>query len=259
MKWPRRLLDSELSEFEQQVLRAGQQEAPARGAERRVLARLAAGAAVTGAVAASKGATAATVAGQTTQGATYLKLGLGALLLAGAAAVTAVVGLAPEGSQGSAVDTAPPVVPPERTPERTDGPEKIAPEPHAGPASTESEPAPTSAPPVATRGAERPKEAENDSSLSAELRRIQSARELLHAGDAAGALRELAAYRAQFPKGSLHQEATVLRVESLTRAGQRSAAVKLARNFLESYPRSSYGRRLRSLLPELGDEGARER
>ncbi|MEB2310366.1 MAG: hypothetical protein OZ928_00890 [Polyangiaceae bacterium] len=88
-------------------------------------------------------------------------------------------------------------------------------------------------------------------SLADEVRRLAQARGRLQAGDAAGALAALDAYRADFPRGSLRTEAAVLRVEALARQGQRSAAVALAKRLLAAPGGAAYAQRLRSLLPEL--------
>jgi hypothetical protein len=83
-------------------------------------------------------------------------------------------------------------------------------------------------------------------SLAAELDAIRPAKARLAAGDAAGALARVRQYRAQFPKGRLAVEATVIEVEALVKLGQRSAAEKLAAPLLQG--ESPYAARLRTLL-----------
>lgn len=88
--------------------------------------------------------------------------------------------------------------------------------------------------------------AASEPSLAAELDAIRPAKARLASGDAAGALAQVRQYRAQFPKGRLGVEATVIEVEALVALGQRSAAERLAAPLLKGD--SPYAARLRTLL-----------
>lgn len=91
-----------------------------------------------------------------------------------------------------------------------------------------------------------PEVAASEPSLAAEMDAIRPAKARLASGDAAGALAQVRQYRAQFPKGRLGVEATVIEVEALVALGQRSAAEKLAAPLLKGD--SPYAARLRTLL-----------
>jgi TolA-binding protein len=99
--------------------------------------------------------------------------------------------------------------------------------------------------PVAAGGSAVPPIA--SSSLADEVGALEGARAALARGDADAALRALDRYRATFPRGVLSQEATVLRVEALSRKGDRAAASDLARRFVDAHPESPTTERVRSL------------
>ncbi|HEX8793712.1 MAG TPA: outer membrane protein assembly factor BamD [Polyangiaceae bacterium] len=86
------------------------------------------------------------------------------------------------------------------------------------------------------------------SSVPSELAALQQARAALGAGDPARALSMLDAYGARFPHGAMAQEAVVLRIEALVRAGDRPAAQRAADAYLGANPQSPYVDRIRSLL-----------
>jgi hypothetical protein len=86
------------------------------------------------------------------------------------------------------------------------------------------------------------------SSVRAELASLDQARAALAAGDAPRALSLLDAYRASFPRASMTQEATVLRIEALARAGAAAAARRVGTAFLEAHPGTPYAARVRSLI-----------
>jgi len=86
------------------------------------------------------------------------------------------------------------------------------------------------------------------SSMPSELAALQQARAALGAGDPARALSMLDAYGARFPHGAMTQEAAVLRIEALVRAGDRPAAQRAADAYRRAYPQSPYLDRIRSLL-----------
>lgn len=89
-------------------------------------------------------------------------------------------------------------------------------------------------------------------SITLELSQIEAARGALRAGDPARSLRLLSEYSQQHPKGSLRTEATVLRIEALSAAGDHAAASRLGKQFLAQSPNGPYARRIRSLLAQAG-------
>lgn len=87
--------------------------------------------------------------------------------------------------------------------------------------------------------------------LRAEAQALDAARELLARGDATGALVQLGDYDWRFAGGSLREEALLLRIESLARAGDGATAAAFARRFLKTYPTSVHVDRVAALLREL--------
>jgi TolA-binding protein len=82
------------------------------------------------------------------------------------------------------------------------------------------------------------------SELRDEIRLMDQARAALRAGSADKALALLARYAQRYPEGAFRQEATVLQLEALERAGQRSKASSLARKFLDEHPESPHVERV---------------
>jgi hypothetical protein len=72
--------------------------------------------------------------------------------------------------------------------------------------------------------------------LADELDVLQRARSALGGGDPARALGELDRYDRVLRGRKLQSEATLLRIEALSRAGQAEQAAQLARRFIESNP-----------------------
>ncbi|MGA2449044.1 MAG: hypothetical protein ABTD50_10240 [Polyangiaceae bacterium] len=85
-------------------------------------------------------------------------------------------------------------------------------------------------------------------SFALELSTLDQARAAVADGEPARALSILGEYSAQFPRGAMGPEAAVLRVEALLSAGDRAAAERVARAFLQNNPTSPYGPRVKSLL-----------
>lgn len=115
------------------------------------------------------------------------------------------------------------------------------------------EPAPTGSvsftPPPRAAAPAGPQPTESStSSMPSELAALQQARAALGAGDPARALSMLDAYVTRFPHGVMAQEAAVLRIEALVRAGDRPAAQRAADAYLAAHPQSPYLDRIRSLL-----------
>jgi hypothetical protein len=88
------------------------------------------------------------------------------------------------------------------------------------------------------------------SSMTAELATLETAHAALSSGNPARALSILDDYASRFPHASMAPEATVLRIDALTRAGDPSAAKRVADAFLVTNPQSPYAARIRSLVGE---------
>jgi TolA-binding protein len=102
--------------------------------------------------------------------------------------------------------------------------------------------------PVATpsRARKAPPSASTD--ITGEITAITLVRGVLDKGDARGALAVLDRYQQDYPHGALAPEATVLRIEALQQAGERSRAKVLGEAFLKAHPKSPHAQRVRSLL-----------
>jgi TolA-binding protein len=84
------------------------------------------------------------------------------------------------------------------------------------------------------------------SSLRAELAALDAARSTLASGDSVGALAFLDAYFRTFPRGRLHPEAEVLRMDALAKGGRVDDARKYAQEFLRRHPNSVLAARVQS-------------
>jgi outer membrane protein assembly factor BamD (BamD/ComL family) len=91
-------------------------------------------------------------------------------------------------------------------------------------------------------------------SLSAELSLIETARTALREGRARDALAALDEHRSRFARGAFEEEAAVLRIEALAKAGDSATASRLARSFLDTRPHSPYASRVRRALASVGAE-----
>ncbi len=242
----KRLLDDPATDdLEADVLRFARREGPSLEARAKILAALGAGAVTaassTGEAAASQSAQASTsIAPAAAKSGVVLKvLALGAAIAAPLALWFAVSqrGRAPQPVlKPNVVQTQAPAAAPVAVPQ--------APQPNPAPAVTQLEDLPVL--PSAARSAAP--STSNQPSLADEVKAIQRAKAALSAGNASGALKELDAYKQSFPRGSLSQEATVLRIEALAASGNRSAANKLGEAFLKNNEKSPYAARVRSVL-----------
>jgi outer membrane protein assembly factor BamD (BamD/ComL family) len=77
---------------------------------------------------------------------------------------------------------------------------------------------------------------------------LERARGAMASGNPAQALAVLDTYTDRFPYPALLPEATVLRIEALTKAGDPSAARRAADAFLAANPASPYADRIRTIL-----------
>ncbi len=91
-----------------------------------------------------------------------------------------------------------------------------------------------------------------DMRIAEQIRIVEASRAALHAGDPLKALDWLDTYDTEFPKGALHEEAIVLRIESFVRTGRYREATERANAFLESRPKSPYAARVRDSLSAAG-------
>jgi hypothetical protein len=74
------------------------------------------------------------------------------------------------------------------------------------------------------------------SSLAAEIALLDEARRAQNAGQFEYALDVLARYQREHPRGELRRESDVLKLETLSRLGERNEAADLARHFLQAFP-----------------------
>ena len=88
------------------------------------------------------------------------------------------------------------------------------------------------------------------SGLGAEIKALDAVRSSMSAGDASGALAALDAYDRSFPRGTLQQEAVLLRIDALMRAGRTDEARKLGHAFLAEHPSTPHRKRILTLLRE---------
>ena len=118
---------------------------------------------------------------------------------------------------------------------------KAAPSVGIAPRAPSSEPAaPASTPSPAAR-------------LTEETRAVGAIRTSLQKGDTREALHLLDSYEAEFPRGVLAEEAEVLRIETLGRAGDKAEAARRASRFLAERPSSPHAARVRTMTTRLSE------
>jgi len=185
-------------------------------------------------------------------GAGWLALGRGTPVTAGAA--TASVPLAPPVAPPPAIiPVVPQAAPSDPLGSATEGATRDRqrpPRPTSRRASHRISAAPPAGPTEASDLAQPPVA---ESTLSAEVAALERAQAALAARDAEGAMRALDRYEVTFPTGRLASEATVLRVQSLLARGDQAAASAVADRFFTAHPDSSYARRIRDLLHDVGE------
>jgi hypothetical protein len=124
-----------------------------------------------------------------------------------------------------------------------EAPQPVASVPVKSPARSKPRaPAPTAAPPAALA----PEPAAPKPSLAQDLQELMHIRSTLRAGDGAKAL-ELLDQRAR-TGGELEAEATLLRIEALSRIGRRAEASELARRFVQANPNSALADRAKAFV-----------
>lgn len=124
-----------------------------------------------------------------------------------------------------------------KEPRRVEGPAPSEPENNVA-APTKPEGVSTGASPTATS---------TSTSLTLEVARLDRAKSAVASGQGTVALQELDAYAREFPAGSLRGEATLLRVDALLLAGDRTGAAALARALVQAAPQSPLAPRLRGI------------
>jgi hypothetical protein len=107
-------------------------------------------------------------------------------------------------------------------------------------------PAPEESAPVAVPTPARGSSGGSASALRAELAALDAVRSTLANGNSVGALSFLDAYFRTFPRGRLHPEAEVLRIDALAKGGRTDDARKYAQEFLRRHPNSVLAARVQS-------------
>jgi len=233
MNDPVRLLEIGADEFEAELLRAGRSDAMPAHSRKQILAGIGIGGLLTASTVAT-GVRAAAKGWLTTAG-------VGTV---GALAVWAGVHTFSAGSKSTTV--AQHVTPPAVVHKPSAAEPVVAPPAAvvADAVSPEPEPVPATAP---LRSSPR-LAAGTDESLTAELTAIDQARSALLARDYSQTLRLLDDYSRHFSKHRLRSEATVLRIEALAGRGDRDAATRVGREFLQNHPNGPYAQRVRSVI-----------
>ncbi len=229
MNDPVRLLEVGADDFEAELLRAGRSDAMSGRSRKQILAGIGVGGLLTastvatGVRAAAKGWLAAAGVGT-----------VGVLAVwAGVHSLSSGPKVAPPAPAAVAVHK-PPTTEPVAVPVASPAP-TVTSEPEAVPAAALPKVAPRPAPAA-------------DDSLTAELAAIEQARSALLNRDYGQALRLLDDYAHHFSKHRLRSEATVLRIEALAGRGDRDAATRVGRDFLQNHPNGPYAQRVRSVI-----------
>jgi sulfite reductase alpha subunit-like flavoprotein len=95
-------------------------------------------------------------------------------------------------------------------------------------------------------GAVSSKQKTDNNQLAEEMRLLDQARAALAQQKPDLALQLLGSYDARYPRGTLRQEATVLRVSALKATGQSDRAERLTNTFLKESPNSAHKSRLQA-------------
>jgi outer membrane protein assembly factor BamD (BamD/ComL family) len=92
--------------------------------------------------------------------------------------------------------------------------------------------------------------AANPYALALDVAQLDRARSALARGETKSALEALDAYSATHRTGVLDREATILRIDAFVSQGDKARAVRLARRYLEQFPRDPHAQRLEQLVAE---------
>jgi len=242
MKDPQRLLDGGGSAPELALLRAGDSEEPSESGKHRLAAALGVALGVTATASAATASQAA--AGAAAGNALGIKLAapwlvslVGGVVLTGAAVT--YVALPSEKAPPAEATTLPQAQTEAKASPRPAEPEATAPE-----ALPPEQPAER----VVRSAAAAP--SGDSKSIAREIAALDEVRRSLAGGQPRKALEQLGSYGKNHPRGVLRQEATLLRIEALSRVGDRSGARRLADRFLSDNPKSPHARRVRALVGE---------
>ena len=253
----RRLLDSEMDELGDELLRSALDDGPRAGSRERLLVSLGVGGATMLAAttaqavagAAASGTTAAAVggaAGAAAQGGASITalavtkwIGIG--VVAGAVTTGAVTGVSELAKESPAGVAPPPVTQPADTAARAPAIKRSKPFGGAVEAQPEERPAQPEPPSPASAPAASP-------SVASEVMVLDRAREALRRGDPRRAMRALDQHESKFQEGALTEEAELLRIEALLEQRKPAQAAARARAFMSAHPRSPHLARVRSLL-----------
>ena len=85
-------------------------------------------------------------------------------------------------------------------------------------------------------------------SLNDEIAAFDGVRAAEASGDADRTLALAAEYERRYPKGTFFQEAEVLRIESLSKKGDRENAARVGERFLKAHPESPHVGRIRAIV-----------
>jgi hypothetical protein len=234
----KRLIEEGSNDFEARLLKAGLKDGPSTSGRRRVLAGLG----LMGAASTGTATAAAKIAGVG---------GAAKLIGGGAVAALAIWGgieLGHRGENGTTVSERS-AAQQARPAERVAGAER---ERNASPAeplaaAAQAEPI-TTKPSELARPAPAGAPARAQDSLAAELAGLELARAALLRKDPALALRLLDDHARRFPKQRLAVEATVVRIEALSKSGDSARAARLGNDFLARHPNAPHAARVRSLI-----------
>jgi hypothetical protein len=268
MSLPKRLVEQDPRALAAVLVQAARRDAPQPGTRARIFGAVglsAAVATVAGSVAA--GAKAAAAASTATGAAAasvavpakWVIIGIAGAVIAGTAAVGGSLLLREPGpSTGLAVPSEPSAEPARvmstTSPAPAEG-EPAKPEAPNAPtapatSSVRAEAPPSSAP--AADSAAAPREALVEPPAAALLARevalLDQARAELRAGHPRSVVAALDRYHAEFPAGRLAAEATVLRIDALSRSGDREQASQMASEFLAAHPQSPLSTRVRNYV-----------
>jgi hypothetical protein len=248
MNDPRRFIEQDAGGLERELVASMRNDAPPAAARARALAAFGVGAAVTATASAT---TAASLAAKTALpsvaalAAKWLIVGVGAsVLAAGVAHQAGWSRVRPHGARPAAEHAAPARI------ASVSHETKPGLAPTAAASFDAQGPSPSSRPSAGARVQSAEVRSVPDVELAKEVRALDRARRAALAHDPERALRLVAAYRSEFPRGKLAPEATVQHIEALIATGQKPAAANLARGFLRSDPSGPLAERVRTLLSE---------
>ncbi len=247
MKELPRLLDAAAHGSARALLRAGLADAPSEGARARTVAALGLGVATTAVTGTSAAATGKASAGGVL--ALLAKAGTGGAVVG---AVVLVASSSPPPGPPAGVERAVPVPALQPTPQSVSTPSLATPSASASSFSRGPFPeatvraSPNVAPPRPAPSVQRSRGNE----LEAEVALVDSARRALLRGAPGEALGLLNQHQREHPRGVMHPEAFLLRLDAMVRAGRPAAARAAARRYLEQNPSGVHAERVRKIAGE---------